>query len=104
MSISEVVELEDDGLLPPPPPPPPPLPEAAEDLPVEPEEEEEEDVVADVPPDAVFVVDALWLLFELDAVVLADVAVAVPLVPNAAAVTEEVDCICMVPGFHLEVP
>jgi hypothetical protein len=92
LSISEVVELEDDELLPPPPPPPPPpvrLLEAAEDVFVGLVEDE--------------VLLEVVLLSELDAVVLVLVEVDV-VVPSAAVVTEEVDCICMVPGFHSKMP
>jgi hypothetical protein len=84
----------------PPPLPPPPLPvwllEAAEDI-VEPDEEEE--VLEDVLPDAL-VVDAVLLVSELDADVLADLDVVVPLVPSPAAAAEVVGCICMVLEFN----
>jgi len=84
-SISAVVEeLEDEE---PPPPPPPPLARRLEDAAdvVEPDE-----VLEEVLPDAVL------LLPELAAVVLADADAAVPLVPGPVAAMEVVDCICMV--------
>lgn len=91
-------ELEEDA--PPPPPPPAPLLDFAEDVEevVEPEDDEAvlDDAPVEVLPEAVVVVAAV-----VDALVLAGVDVAVPpvvFVPSAAAVTEEVDCICMVSG------
>ncbi|MFM0340201.1 hypothetical protein [Paraburkholderia fungorum] len=58
---------------------------------------EEEEVLEDVLRDAALVVDAVLLVSKLDADVLADVGVVVPLVPSPAAAAEVVDCICMVP-------
>jgi hypothetical protein len=59
-------------------------------------------VLEDVLPDAAFVVDAVLLASELDAVVLADVDVVVPLVPSPAPAAGVVDCICMVLEFNVK--
>lgn len=84
-SISAVVEeLEDEELMPPPPPPPDRMLEDEADV-VEPDE-----VLEDVLPDAVL------LLSEFAAVVLADAVV--PLVPGPVVAMEVVDCICMILG------
>ena len=83
-SISAVVEeLADEELMPPPPPPDRMLEDEADV--VEPDE-----VLEDVLPDAVL------LLSELAAVVLADAVV--PLVPGPVVAMEVVDCICMILG------
>jgi hypothetical protein len=96
-SISLVDEELEDDAPPPAPPPPARLLDFVEDV-VEPEDDEAvlDDVSVEVLPEAVVVVAA-----AVDALVLAGVDVAVPPVvfgPSAAAVTEEVDCICMVSG------
>jgi hypothetical protein len=86
-----------EALLPPPAAPLPAWPlEAVEDV-AEPDDEDE--VLEDVLPEATLVVDAVLLVSELDADVLADVGAVVPIAPSPAAAAEVVDCICMVFGF-----
>lgn len=61
--------------------------------------DDEEEVPEDALSEATLVVDAVLLVSELDADVLADVGAVVPLAPSPAAATEVVDCICMVLRF-----
>ena len=77
-----------EALLPPPAAPLPAWPlEAVEDV-AEPDDDE---VLEDVLPEATLVVDAVLLVSELDADVLADVGAVVPFAPSPAAAAEVVD-------------